>query len=166
MARRGVYGFEGREHGQQPPKHKMMMRKMSRHPSTPLRVSAICFSACCCCRRIRSRSTSESTLSLSFRPFFQMLFCEWRQPYPVLHCPSLCLSSADVYIFPPPSSILFIPLRTMRLSQVQRLFSDINLHVMSLRFGDFRVGTTDFVFVTWIHSRCEEATTRFEAQDG
>ena len=26
--------------------------------------------------------------------------------------------------------------------------------------------STDFVFVTWIHSRCEEATTRFEAQDG
>ena len=52
------------------------------------------------------------------------------------------------------------------LAQFQRLFSDINLHVMSLRFGDFRVGTTDFVFVTWIHSRCEEATTRFEAQDG
>ena len=52
------------------------------------------------------------------------------------------------------------------LTQFQRLFSDINLHVMSLRFGDFRVGTTDFVFVTWIHSRCEEATTRFEAQDG
>ena len=25
--------------------------------------------------------------------------------------------------------------------------------------------STDFVFVTWIHSRCEEATTRFEAQD-
>ena len=46
------------------------------------------------------------------------------------------------------------------------LFSDINLHVMSLRFWDFRVGTTDFVFVTWIHSRCEEATTRFDAQDG
>ena len=115
LARRGVDGFEGREHGQQPTKHKMMMRKMSRHPSTPLRVSAICFSACCCCRRIRSRSTSESTLSFSFRPFFQMLFCEWRQPYPVLHCPSLCLSSADVYIFPPPASRLFIPLRTMRL---------------------------------------------------
>ena len=53
-----------------------------------------------------------------------------------------------------------------RLTQFQRLFSDINLHVMSLRCGDFRVGTTDFVFVTWIHSRCEEATTRFEAQDG
>ena len=53
-----------------------------------------------------------------------------------------------------------------RLTQFQRLFSDINLHVMSLRFSDFRVGTTDFVFVTWIHSRCEEATTRFEAQDG
>ena len=53
-----------------------------------------------------------------------------------------------------------------RVTQFQRLFSDINLHVMSLRFGDFRVGTTDFVFVTWIHSRCEEATTRFEAQDG
>ena len=52
------------------------------------------------------------------------------------------------------------------VAQFQRLFSDINLHVMSLRFGDFRVGTTDFVFVTWIHSRCEEATTRFEAQDG
>ena len=52
------------------------------------------------------------------------------------------------------------------LAQFQRLFSDINLHVMSLRFGDFRVGTTDFVFVTWIHSRCEEAATRFEAQDG
>ena len=51
------------------------------------------------------------------------------------------------------------------LAQFQRLFSDINLHVMSLRFGDFRVGTTDFVFVTWIHSRCEEATTRFEAQE-
>ena len=30
------------------------------------------------------------------------------------------------------------------LTQLQRLFSDINLHVMSLRFGDFRVGTTDF----------------------
>ena len=52
------------------------------------------------------------------------------------------------------------------LAQFQRLFSDINMQVMSLRFGDFRVGTTDFVFVTWIHSRCEEATTRFEAQDG
>ena len=52
------------------------------------------------------------------------------------------------------------------LVQFQRLFSDISLHVMSLRFSDFRVGTTDFVFVTWIHSRCEEATTRFEAQDG
>ena len=51
-----------------------------------------------------------------------------------------------------------------RLTQFQRLFSDISLHVMSLRFGDFRVGTTDFVFVTWIHSRGEEATTRFEAQ--
>ena len=38
------------------------------------------------------------------------------------------------------------------LAQFQRLFSDINLHVMSLRFGDFRVGTTDFVFVTWIHA--------------
>ena len=55
---------------------------------------------------------------------------------------------------------------TTPLSQFQRLFSDINMHVMSLRFGDFRVGTTDFVFVTWTHSRCEEATTRFEPQDG
>ena len=27
------------------------------------------------------------------------------------------------------------------LAQFQRLFSDINLHVMSLRFGDFRVDT-------------------------
>ena len=26
--------------------------------------------------------------------------------------------------------------------------------------------STDFVFVTWIYSRCEEATTRFDAQDG
>ena len=41
-------------------------------------------------------------------------------------------------------------------TQFHRLFSDINLHVMSLRFGDFRVGTTDFVFVTWIHSGCED----------
>ena len=30
------------------------------------------------------------------------------------------------------------------IARFQRLFSDINLHVMSLRFGDFRVGTTDF----------------------
>ena len=46
--------------------------------------------------------------------------------------------------------------RRAPLAQFQRLFSDMTLHVMSLRFGDFRVGTTDFVFVTLIHAGSED----------
>ena len=33
------------------------------------------------------------------------------------------------------------------LAQLQRLSPDILLHVMQLRFEDYRVGTTDFVLV-------------------
>ena len=32
----------------------------------------------------------------------------------------------------------------MSITQLQRLYPDIILHTMQLRFEDFRVGTTDF----------------------